>query len=187
LSSLPLPPLPLLSLSPLSLSPLLSLLFVVAHSSICMLGGLSIWLCHFPPAVLHILLSVGRQQLVQRWRGPIIDAVTLHIVVRHNRQPHAHCLDTVMDVPYVVWCTLVNFDINTCIVGRASPGVAQWDAMGVNWCQWAAMCGNRATLILPKTEQEGSWLKSHKHHKSTECMVSVGDPKRDLVPPGRHQ
>jgi hypothetical protein len=43
------------------------------------------------------------------------------------------------------------------------------------------MCGNRALLILPKTEQVGGWLKSHKHHKSTESMVSGGDPKRELV------
>jgi hypothetical protein len=47
------------------------------------------------------------------------------------------------------------------------------------------MCGNKATLILRKTEQEGGWLKSHKHHKSTASMVSGGDPKRELVPPGR--
>ena len=46
--------------------------------------------------------------------------------------------------------------------------------------QWVVMCGNGATLILPKMEQEGGWLKSHKHHKSTERMVSGGDPKREL-------
>jgi hypothetical protein len=48
------------------------------------------------------------------------------------------------------------------------------------------MCGNKATLILAKTEEEGNRLKSHKHHKSTESMVSGGDPKREQVPPGRH-
>jgi hypothetical protein len=59
--------------------------------------------------------------------------------------------------------------------------------MGHDGHQLAAMCGNAATLILPKTEQEGGWLKSHKHHISTESMVSGGDPKRELVPPGRQQ
>jgi hypothetical protein len=57
--------------------------------------------------------------------------------------------------------------------------------MGRDGRQWVAMCGNGATLILPKTEQEGGWLKSHMHHKSTESMVSVGDQKRELVLPGR--
>ncbi len=42
-------------------------------------------------------------------------------------------------------------------------------------------------INMPKTEQEGSWLKSHKHHRSTESMVSGGHPKRELVPPGRQQ
>jgi hypothetical protein len=59
--------------------------------------------------------------------------------------------------------------------------------MGRNGRQWVAMCGNRATLIMPKTEQQGGWLKSHKHHKSTESMVSGGNPKRETVPPGRQQ
>jgi hypothetical protein len=35
--------------------------------------------------------------------------------------------------------------------------------------------------------KEGSWLKSHTHHKSTESMVSGGHPKRELVPPERQQ
>jgi hypothetical protein len=59
--------------------------------------------------------------------------------------------------------------------------------MGHGGHQWVAMCGNGATLILPKTEQEGGWLKSHKHHKSTDSMVCGVDPKRELVPPGRQQ
>jgi hypothetical protein len=40
----------------------------------------------------------------------------------------------VKDVPYIVGHALVDFDINSCavVVGRASPGAARWDAMGVN-------------------------------------------------------
>ncbi len=49
------------------------------------------------------------------------------------------------------------------------------------------MCNNKATLIMPKMEQEDAKDKSHKHHKSTESMVSGDDPKRKLVPPGRQQ
>ncbi len=59
--------------------------------------------------------------------------------------------------------------------------------MGCNGHQCAAMCDKGATWILPKTEQEGSWLKSHKHHKSTESMVIGGDPKRELGSSGRQQ
>jgi hypothetical protein len=33
------------------------------------------------------------------------------------------------------------------------------------------MCGNGATLIRPKMEQEVAKDKSHKHHKSTENMI----------------
>jgi hypothetical protein len=40
---------------------------------------------------------------------------------------------------------------------------------------------------MPKMEQEDAKDKSHMHHKSTESMVSVGDPKRELGPPGRQQ
>jgi hypothetical protein len=42
--------------------------------------------------------------------------------------------------------------------------------MGCDGHLLAVMCGNRETSILPKTEQEGGWLKSHKHHKSTESQ-----------------
>ncbi len=49
------------------------------------------------------------------------------------------------------------------------------------------MCGNEPTLIMPKMEQEDATDESHKHHKSIESMVSGGDPKRELVPPGRQQ
>ena len=58
-----------------------------------------------------------------------------------------------------------------------------------NGCQWAAMCGTGATLIRPKTEREVAKAKdkSHKHDKSMKSMVSGGDPKRKLVPPGRQQ
>ncbi len=59
--------------------------------------------------------------------------------------------------------------------------------MGRDGHQCAVMCGNRATLILPKMEQEGGWIKSYKHHESMESMVSGGDQKRELVPPGRGQ
>ncbi len=47
--------------------------------------------------------------------------------------------------------------------------------MGVNGRRQCTATG--ATLILPKTEKESGWLKSHKHHKSTESMLSGGDPK----------
>jgi hypothetical protein len=53
-----------------------------------------------------------------------------------------------------------------------------------------SMGGNvwqQSNIKLPMTEQEGGWLKSHKHHKSTETMVSGGDPKRELVPPVRQK
>ena len=45
------------------------------------------------------------------------------------------------DVLYEVGHALVNFDINSClvVVGRAPPGVARWDAMGVNGRQCVAM------------------------------------------------
>jgi hypothetical protein len=49
------------------------------------------------------------------------------------------------------------------------------------------MCGTGPTLIRPKMEREVAKDKSHKHHKLTESMVSVGDPKRELVLPGRQQ
>ncbi len=71
-------------------------------------------------------------------RGPFIDAVTLRIVARLNRQPHAHCLDAVKDVPYKVGCALVDFNINNRVVGRALPGVAQWGVMGINGWQCVA-------------------------------------------------
>jgi hypothetical protein len=65
-------------------------------------------------------------------------------------------------MPYEVGRVPVNFDINSriMVVVRASSGVARWDAMGWDGHQWAAMCGDRAALILPKTEQEGGWLNS---------------------------
>jgi hypothetical protein len=40
---------------------------------------------------------------------------------------------------------------------------------------------------MAKMEQEGAKDESHKHHKITESMVSGGDSKRELVPPGRRQ
>jgi hypothetical protein len=49
------------------------------------------------------------------------------------------------------------------------------------------MGGKGATLIMPKMEQKDAKDGSHKHRKSTESMVSGGDPKRELVPPGRQQ
>ncbi len=53
----------------------------------------------------------------------------------------------------------------------------------------AAMMMAVPVAFLPDRQQstKRSWLKSHKHHKSTESMVSGGHPKRELVPPGRQQ
>jgi hypothetical protein len=59
--------------------------------------------------------------------------------------------------------------------------------MGRNGRQWAGMSGNGATLIMSKMEQEDVMDESHKHHKSTESMVSGGDPKRKLVSSERQQ
>jgi hypothetical protein len=70
---------------------------------------------------------------------------------------------------------------------RHGEGVARGLTIGRNGRQWAAMCGNGATLIMPKMEQEDAKDKSEKHHKSTESMVSGGDPNRELVPPVRQQ
>ncbi len=148
-----------------------------------MLGWLSIWQRHFLSAVLHILLAAGRQQLAQHQQGPFIDAVTLCIVLRHNCQPPSHCLNAVKDMLYKVERALVNFNINNCVVGRALSGVAWWDMMGINGWQGVATeqhkyCQNGAR----------GWLaEGHKHHKSKESIVSGGDQKRELVPPGRQQ
>ena len=38
----------------------------------------------------------------------------------------------VKDVPYEVGHALVDFDINNHVMGRALPGVAQWDTMGID-------------------------------------------------------
>jgi hypothetical protein len=53
----------------------------------------------------------------------------------------------------------------------------------------AAMTMAVPAAFLPDRQQstKRSWLRSHKHHKSTESMVSGGHPKRELVPPGRQQ
>jgi hypothetical protein len=56
----------------------------------------------------------------------------LCIVIRRNRQTHAHHLDVVNAVPYNVGHALIDFDINRRVVGMVSPGVAQWDVIGVN-------------------------------------------------------
>jgi hypothetical protein len=42
-------------------------------------------------------------------------------------------------MPYDVIHKLINFSIIGNIVGGASPGVARWDAMGVNGQQCVAM------------------------------------------------
>jgi diaminopimelate epimerase len=72
---------------------------------------------------------------------------------------------------------------------RRGEGVARGRAMGCDGHQWASMCGNGSTLIRSKMEQEVAKDKSHKHHKSTESMVSGSEPKRELVlvPPGRRK
>jgi hypothetical protein len=49
------------------------------------------------------------------------------------------------------------------------------------------ICGTGPTLIRPKTKGEVEKDKSHKHHEITESMVSGGDLKRELVPPGGQQ
>jgi hypothetical protein len=76
-------------------------------------------------------------------RGPIIDDIMLRIVVRHPRKTHVHRLNTMDDVPYGIMQELIDF-----IMGRVLSGGR---AMGCNGRQWAAMCGNRATLVMPKT------------------------------------
>jgi len=45
----------------------------------------------------------------------------------------------VNDVPNKVVHTLINFGINGRVVGRALPGAAQWDVMGINGHRCAAM------------------------------------------------
>jgi hypothetical protein len=72
-------------------------------------------------------------------RGPIVDAIMLCIIVRHPCQTHAHHLDAVDNMLYDIMRELIDFSIIECIVGRALPGVAQWDVMGINGLQCAAM------------------------------------------------
>jgi hypothetical protein len=56
----------------------------------------------------------------------------LCIFIRRNCQTHGHPLGAVNKVLYNVRHVLVDFDINRCVVGRVSPGVVQWDMMGVD-------------------------------------------------------
>ena len=51
-------------------------------------------------------------------RGPIIDAITLCIAIRHNCQTHRHPLNAANNMLYSIGPALINFGINKCVMGR---------------------------------------------------------------------
>ncbi len=98
------------------------------------------WPRCFPSAILCFLLATGQQHSRDVHRGPIVDA--LHHAPHCCPPPSANTciLPWHVEQRAIQHCrTLINFGINGHIVGKASRRVTQWDAIGSNGRQCAAI------------------------------------------------